>query len=219
MRSTVWLIVLLSVASWSLEARRLNLNTLTKEASSEVVKCVQDAKGLDANYRAKCIDLLSRWKSEKGKEAIEGVLKRHNSSSQQGAYSSGEDTTAQVRVAACYALGEFQDKESVPILANTLKKDRNSEVRVAAAYALQLFDSELSVDGLVDALLMEIQKEDKASLAVVRQVVRSLGKLQHKKAFIPLLKATQVGFPNNIKEEAQKAMDKIDWQKSSGSSS
>ncbi len=209
--------ILLFLASMvNIYSQRLNLNALDKSAAPEVIKCVQDAKGLDADYRAKCVDLLGEWKEQSAISAIEGVLSSdtgEGGKDYNGSFVLNRDRNGKVRIAACYALREMKSSGSIPVLAKTLKDDMNYQVRVAAAAVLADFEVEAAVDGLIDALLLEIQKDAKADMPVVRQIVRSLSRIGHKKAFIPLLKATQVSFPDNIKEDAQQAIENIRWDK------
>ncbi len=193
-----------------LSAKKLNLNTLTKNAAPEVIKCVEDKLGLDEDYRAQCVDILARWKEKSGKSAISSVLQNKGNATD-GEYDPRYDKHSKVRIAACYALGSFGENDVIPVLISSLKEDKHYAVRVAAAYVLQTFKEESAVDGLIDGLLLEIQKDKNASFPVVRQIIRSLGVIGNKKAFIPLLKATQVSFPNDIKEDAQESIEKITW--------
>lgn len=198
----------------TLQSRRLNFHTLTKDALPEVIRCAKGDDTLDAEYQSKCIDLLGRWKEPSAKSAITSVLSKKGEDAlhkRTKEYIYQRDLGAKARVAACYALAEIGGADTIAPIVTTLKEDYSATVRVAAAYVLQLYQEESAVDGLIDALLLEIQKNRNASYPVAKQIVRSLGVIGHKKAFIPLLKATQVSFPDDVKEDAQVAIERIKW--------
>lgn len=62
------------------------------------------------------------------------------------------DDEANVRIAACGALGEHGEPAAVDLLTSTLSGDNNIDVRLAAARALGTTESPRAVDGLVAAL-------------------------------------------------------------------
>jgi hypothetical protein len=222
---TLFVSMILLFFAVSLEARRIDIAKY-RSSAIELAKCVAD-KTIDADYKAKCMDILRNMaeaakKNNKdpmsvvGNDAVSAIIEVLKDKGEMGIdddkiYKQIIDYNAISREAACYALGAIGNSNAIPALATSVKDDYNKRVRVSAAWNLGYFNQLTAVDGLIKGLLNEIEKGKNASEPVVMTIIRSLGEIGNKRAFVPLLKVTQVYLPDYVKEEAQKSIEKIKW--------
>lgn len=125
-----------------------------------------------------------------------------------------------IRVASCYALNAFDSSgnatNAIQTAGKTLLEDSHLEVKSACAKSLGEFqkNKEPATKQLLEKLDMDYKKKDfiKREVWVATFVIRSLGKLGSKQAFIPMMKVIQSdNFYVENKKEAQLAIEKIVW--------
>ena len=128
-----------------------------------------------------------------------------------------------VRQATCGTLGRFNTKKSSARAIAEIRKlflnDTNGKVKTACARVLGDFGvvPDLATKVLVERLNDMLEKNKKAaqisheSSVPMIVILRSIGKLSSKTAFIPLMKVLQSGYPVAVKKEAEEAMEKISW--------
>jgi HEAT repeat protein len=80
-----------------------------------------------------------------------------------------QDADSDVRVLACWALGEIEDESGVEPLVAALK-DREIDVRVAAAWALGEIESPRALDALEAAQQDESSAVRRAATWALRQI-------------------------------------------------
>lgn len=215
--------VMVFFSSSSLLGRRINIAKY-RSSSTELVKCSKDLD-IDPEYRKQCIDVLVKKGKKAGKNAVNAMVEVLKDKGNGGLDETGKryitirDINSVAREAACYALGAFKDPDGIPALSQSVKADRNIRVRVAAAFNLQFFSQNTAVQGLITALLLETQKEYNASTPLLFAIIKAMGEIGDKEAFVPLLKVTQLYLPDYIKEEAQKSIERIKWDKEESNNS
>lgn len=126
-----------------------------------------------------------------------------------------------LRQEACNVLSKFADMDGSQNIINPLGRviqnsDEHKDVRVAAARSLSKFRSQSSV--AAESLLIALDKEMKLgpnpnNVRVVSAVISSLGRLGAKKAFVPLMRVLQSGFPSSTKRQAQASLESLEWKK------
>lgn len=96
-------------------------------------------------------------------------------------------------------------------LIKVLKESDSDSKRIYAAIDLQKYKTEDVVDALCDTMIDEAKKRT-PSYTLIKFIVRSLGEIANKKAFVPLLKASQLNVTPEIRDEMDKAMEKLKWK-------
>ncbi len=147
---------------------------------------------------------------------IRSLIRSHAEDTKQG-------FSYQIRQAACSTLGVFNSKDSAPKAIGEIRyllmKDKNHRVRTSCARVLGDFKA---VSDLATKVLLErlnhILKEDKLGKQITYEIsvnliiiLRSIGRLASKTAFIPLMRVLQSGYPVSVKKEAEEAMERINW--------
>lgn len=123
-----------------------------------------------------------------------------------------------LRIAACETLALFADFSDagnlISPLGTRVKSDPHEEVRLAAARALgRFYKNRQNASGLlVEALTRELGRGPQAdNVRLVGALIRSLGGLQDKRAFVPLMRVIKSPFPTYTKREAQRALENLKW--------
>ncbi len=123
-----------------------------------------------------------------------------------------------LRTAACETLALFADFSEagnlLGALGTRMKSDPNEEVRLAAARSLGRFfkNREGAAALLVESLDTELGRGPQAdNVRLMGAVIRSLGILQDKRAFVPLMRVIKSGFPTYTKREAQTSLENLKW--------
>ena len=168
------------------------------------------------------IDLIKKNPSKKDSLSkkivpkIRSLIKNHSQDTR-------KNFNYQIRQAACSTLGIFNSKDSAPKaiseIRHLLTKDKNQKVRTSCARVLGDFKA---VPDLATRVLLEslnsILKADKLSKKITHEIsvnliiiLRSIGNLGSKSAFIPLMRVLQSGYPVVVKKEAEEAMERIQW--------
>ena len=99
-----------------------------------------------------------------------------------------EDSDAEVRRSAAWALGQLEDRRGTPALSSALRGDDAVEVRRTAAWALGQVEDASAVDALGDAL-------DDTDEEVRSNALWALGQIESPEAVAPLTRVLRDGSP------------------------
>ena len=191
---------------------------------SQLIDLAQ-AKGIRAEVKVKALHRIShlfrRNKNKKNLPAIKTV-KQLGKVARLNSQDRGSNFLYKVRQAVCSTLSMINSKEVSPFsigeIQTLLLKEKNDRVRVSCFHALGNFRvaGDLASKVLLEQLktiykqgkISEISHESTIQLIVI---IRSLGELASRSAFIPLMKILQSKYPISLKKEAEKAIEKISW--------
>ncbi len=125
-----------------------------------------------------------------------------------------------VRSSACMALGDFDNSDhgasAIGVIKEALLNDPDPKVIQACAQSLGEFRNNRSP--AADALIERVNKSMSepiikyGDVGVMSVSIASLAKLKQKKAFIPLMKVLQSGYPDHVKKEADRAIASFDLE-------
>jgi len=118
-----------------------------------------------------------------------------------------QDYSWEIRLESAVGLAEVKNKEAIPRLLRTLRREDNYIVKKGIVYAL----GELQAEEAVNAIVNVLQRTKEETLVV--ECVKSLGKIGTKEVFQPLLTVSTGNHLAVTKNEAIKALEKIDWNK------
>lgn len=123
-----------------------------------------------------------------------------------------------LRVAACETLALFAGFSDagnlLSALGDRVQGDPHEEVRLAAARTLGRFSKnrEGAASVLIQTLTKELGRGPQAdNVRLVGALIRSLGALQDKRAFVPLMRVIKSPFPTYTKREAQRSLENLKW--------
>ncbi len=103
------------------------------------------------------------------------------------------------------------EKQSKAELIKILKSSPSLEKRVYAAIDLEEYKDEEVVDALCEVLLKEVQEKE-PSFSLLKSILKTLGNIGNRKAFLPILKSSQYSVSGEILDEMNQAMEKLKWQ-------
>ena len=201
------------------------IRLITIDNISQLVSMI-GAKDIKVELKVKSlhriIDLIKKNPSKKNSLSkkiipkIRSLIKNHSQDTR-------KNFNYQIRQAACSTLGIFNSKDSAPKaiseIRHLLTKDKNRKVRTSCARVLGDFKAvpDLATKVLLKSL-NSILREDKLSKKLTHEIsvnliiiLRSIGNLGSKSAFIPLMRVLQSGYPAVVKKEAEEAMERIHW--------
>ena len=125
-----------------------------------------------------------------------------------------------LRKVACQSLVAFARLKGSDKLVEPLGKIVGNsgdfyEVRRAAAVTLGRFANNTgsATDQLVRALDAELKRGPRGdNVTFTKIVIDSIGRLQNKRSFVPLMRVIQSDFPTATKRAAQRALENIRWE-------
>lgn len=122
-----------------------------------------------------------------------------------------------VRTEACFALSNFdgtdQAGNSLDGIKNAILKETNTEVLGSCINALSRFEksSDLASQKLVEMLDVQTSKDviKESDIQIAIAILGAVQRQKDEKAFVPLLRLLQSGYPETVKINAQGALDSI----------
>lgn len=124
------------------------------------------------------------------------------------------------RSSICMALGDFDNSDhastAIAAIREALLNDPNHRVIQTCAQSLGEFRNNRSkaADALIERINKSLQESSikYGDVGIMSVTVASLAKLRQKKAFIPLMRVLQSGYPDHVKKEADRAIASFDME-------
>lgn len=218
MRKSVWWVVTIGLFVFQINlfaAHNVPSDAFTSagpEAIPQLIEAAESEDPADMDLKVKAIQRLGELKS---KEALPVILSSLGYGSETIIRQGGGKKyyTWQVRVVAAKALAEIGDARAVNSLAKRVLKDEEVTVRRASVQALGLMGEKARTKDVLLFLYSVLEKTPDNALA--SDICDALGKIGDKSSFVPLLRVTQGNYLNYVKDLAQKAIAKINWNQPS----
>lgn len=208
--------ILAVTATMSFAAHNVTTDPFSSAGEEAIPQLIEAAEKLDPDFIEMKIQAIQRLGELGAEEAVPVLIEALGYGSQTVLSIGGTMRLYpwKVRVVAAKALAEIGDPRAVHFLAErALDRDEDVTVKRAAVQALGIMGEVARTKEVLNYLFSLLESTRDNGLAA--DICDALGQIGDKSAFVPLLRVTQGDFLNYVKERAQIAISKLQWNEGS----
>ncbi len=209
-------LLLTGVATLSFSAHNVTTDPFSSAGEEAIPQLMEAAAQMDPTFIEMKIQAIQRLGELGAEEAVPILIEALGYGSQTVLSIGGTMRLYpwKVRVVAAKALADIGDARAVhPLAERAWDRDEEVTVKRAAVQALGLLGETAKTKEVLNFLFNILETTRDNGLAA--DVCDTLGLIGDKSAFVPLLRVTQGDFLNYVKERAQIAISKLQWNEPS----
>jgi HEAT repeat protein len=184
------------------------VDTVGPDGIPQLIEVIRSTDPADDDIRIKAMERLGQLKAKEATDMLVEMLE-----TKRLVMGGKEIYNWRLKVEAARALAAIGDQRAAIYLVEMLRYEDDDTVKRAAAQALGDMGEAARQKPVLD--VMQSALEAARDNGLVADLCDALGKIGDKASFVYLLRVTQGPWLNSVKEEAQKGITMIKWDKTS----